>query len=697
MKVESLFNKMTGGLAVFTAVFTAVITALGLAMAFTVSYAKADDTPAVYGAPLTGWSESAGVDGLSQGLADEYGVTVTANTSDDYIDYDLVLTAKNLQYHVNGNGTYGYWIGLSMPDSYGCYFYLFNEYTSGTDYASDTDNAYASLINEDCYNIITLDDVYYDAFYFGVKKLNTQYDWVIVQNDGTENTVYHLTYTVVPKTYSVSYLDMDGSAMMPDTGDTSYYAGYPDDWSAAGAYTNALISFTLPTPTRTDCTFLGWTLKGGDDTLYEAGSTFTKTVDASTNSSFGGYTFVANWEINTNFTYTMDSTGGVTITGYTGDVEEIIIPSTLGGFDVKAVAEKAFYGNTALKRLYFIGDLESIRDSAFEGCTSLASVKALGNVGEIGDKAFCGCTALTEFTAAATGIGDFAFNGCSALAALELSGEIDEIGELPFYGCEELSDITLSGYISEITADTFYGCNDIKTITISGGVGTIGAKAFFGRENLTALNISGYVTTIEDYAFCDCTSLKSLTIGNGTVTIGANAFRGCEKVKTISLPDSVTILGKRAFAGCTAVTQVKLGKGLKTLGTGAFKDCTKISKVNICCTVTKAVGQAFADAKSYSVNIASSGKIAKQAYKDATNLKSVTLGANITAIDKAAFKGCTKLKTFKCNSKKLKTVAKNAFKGDTKLKKIYVKTAKAKKLFNKAVKKAGIKAKVVKK
>lgn len=62
--------------------------------------------------------------------------------------------------------------------------------------------------------------------------------------------------------------------------------------------------------------------------------------------------------------------------------------------------------------------------------------------------------------------------------------------------------------------------------------------------------------------------------------------------------------------------------------------------------------------------------IAKNAFKDNTKLKKVTLGKNVTTIKKNAFRNCKKLKTIVIKSKNLNTIGKKAFSGISKKAKV---------------------------
>ncbi len=67
------------------------------------------------------------------------------------------------------------------------------------------------------------------------------------------------------------------------------------------------------------------------------------------------------------------SGGGVTITGYSGEGGDVIVPSTLGGYPVTAI----WHG-------------------VFENCNSLTSIEIPDSVTSIGEGAFYGCSSLTD-------------------------------------------------------------------------------------------------------------------------------------------------------------------------------------------------------------------------------------------------------------------------------------------------------------
>ncbi len=101
--------------------------------------------------------------------------------------------------------------------------------------------------------------------------------------------------------------------------------------------------------------------------------------------------------------YVIDTTenedGTVTLGGVLGTPdEELVIPATINGKTVSAIAPDAFKGNTTIETVTIEAPVTEIPDGAFEGCTSLTSVVLPNSVEVIGVRAFADCTNLSSMT-----------------------------------------------------------------------------------------------------------------------------------------------------------------------------------------------------------------------------------------------------------------------------------------------------------
>ncbi len=157
----------------------------------------------------------------------------------------------------------------------------------------------------------------------------------------------------------------------------------------------------------------------------------------------------------------------------------------------------------------------------------------------------------------------------------------------------------------------------------------------------------GYpVTMIGDYAFSNFKELKRITIPLGISYIGAGAFYGCSSLESAIIPDSVTGIGYRAFDNCDSLKFNEYNNAFY-LGDDAnphlaFIKSNNTTHVDIPDTTRVICGGAFKDRSDiHSVTI---GKgitvIPYSAFSGCRNLASVTIGNGVTNIWDEAFNGC---------------------------------------------------------
>ena len=209
----------------------------------------------------------------------------------------------------------------------------------------------------------------------------------------------------------------------------------------------------------------------------------------------GGMSMTAQAEERTDdgFYYEENKDGGITITGYTGDETELVIP---GEIDGKGVT--------------------SIGDSAFRDCSSLTSIKIPAGV---------------------TSIGDFAFEYCYGLTSIEIPAGVTSIGNRAFYNCNGLTSITVD------SKNKYYDSRDNCNAIIETGSNTL-------IRGCKSSKIPAGVTSIGNRAFYNCSGLTSIEIPAGVTSIGVSAFEECESLTSIEIPAGVTSIGHDAFGAC---------------------------------------------------------------------------------------------------------------------------------------------------
>lgn len=115
---------------------------------------------------------------------------------------------------------------------------------------------------------------------------------------------------------------------------------------------------------------------------------------------------------------------------YSGS-EELVIPETINGQTVTAIADYAFSGNDTITTVILPNTLTHIGDYAFSSCKGLRGIYVPGSV---------------------TGIGVYAFADCEQLEAVYIPGTVQSIGHGALDSCDSLRFILFDGTYSQWTS-----------------------------------------------------------------------------------------------------------------------------------------------------------------------------------------------------------------------------------------------------
>ncbi|MDO4740743.1 MAG: leucine-rich repeat protein [Eubacteriales bacterium] len=102
----------------------------------------------------------------------------------------------------------------------------------------------------------------------------------------------------------------------------------------------------------------------------------------------------------------------------------VVIPSTLGGYPVTAIGEKAFKVQVFITSIVIPEGVEVLEAYAFDGCMFAANISLPGSITDI-----------------RTG----AFRGCHELKSINIPANVGSIGEKAFSLCVKLTDVTYHG------------------------------------------------------------------------------------------------------------------------------------------------------------------------------------------------------------------------------------------------------------
>jgi hypothetical protein len=228
-----------------------------------------------------------------------------------------------------------------------------------------------------------------------------------------------------------------------------------------------------------------------------------------------GTCFVMNLDIVSadqegDYTYTV-SNGEATITGYTGVVGVVTIPSSLGGYPTVVIGKEAFNGKRGITSVIIPNSVTTFEFAAFNACAELTSITIPDSVTTIGGSALSN-TGLTSIT---------------------IPNSVTTIGSAAFQQTP-LTSITIPSSVTTIGHQAFMNCYSLSSVTIMNGVTTINHSAFRDCRSLTSIILPNSVTTINNNLFESCTILISVTLGNSVTTIGSGPFWDCGSLTSIT-------------------------------------------------------------------------------------------------------------------------------------------------------------------
>jgi len=294
--------------------------------------------------------------------------------------------------------------------------------------------------------------------------------------------------------------------------------------------------------------------------------------------SISSLTFEVTASPASDFTRTTDGTS-VTITGYIGTGGAVVIPGTIGGLPVTAIANQAFKDKTTITSITLPDSVLSIGYEAFYRCEYLATVSLGSGVTTIGDWAFGHCYKLKSISIpnSVTSLGNGALSDCVELESVVLGNQVPSLGRYTFTNDYKLSSITLPASMASIGEQAFSHCRSLATVNFQQSLPpsvnadsfmdiSILAKGYFFPAAMSAwssVSISGLTfPQIKASQTINFGALPNKTVGDGAFAIAATASSGLAvsyvssdlNVATVN-GNTVTILG----AGTTTITASQPG------------------------------------------------------------------------------------------------------------------------------------------
>lgn len=290
--------------------------------------------------------------------------------------------------------------------------------------------------------------------------------------------------------------------------------------------------------------------------------------------------------------------GGYIVSGYSGDREEIKIPSKHEGESVIGIGEKAFYGIEGIREVSLPESITYIGAEAFYGCFDLESINLPKSVERVETGAFDGCSFINfdrvggcnyidgwlislydkdqttiDVREGTVGIYSYAFYENKKIKEIKLPKTVKYIGERAFKNCSNLEKLNLPDSVRTINDDALFGCNKLKFEVVDGA--NYINNWLISRENLDleVLNVREGTVGIYDYAFYESFMLTKIVIPSSVKVIGNNAFFNCMYVRELVISEGVEEIGMYAFYKCIKIKPINIPLSVTKIGAGAFSNC----------------------------------------------------------------------------------------------------------------------------
>lgn len=292
------------------------------------------------------------------------------------------------------------------------------------------------------------------------------------------------------------------------------------------------------------------------------------------------------------FKYSMDRKGNITISGFTGDMETVVIPGMIEGHPVTTIEKGAFQNCKHLVDVSMSDYITTMHGDSFRDCISLKKIHLSNGISKIITTSFNGCIGLKEVNIpdGVTEIKRGTFRD-SPLKKLHIGKSLSAIDSKSFYNGEydlyagkrkttrTINNITVdpaNPYLKAV--DTMVLSKDGKTlytmlgneksVTIPEGVEVIENYAFEGLTSLSDVILPESLVAVRRKAFSG-TAIRSVTLGQNVKIIGAEAYAYCPNLTAAVFNDGLEEIGDKAFAG-SPIVSVQLPASVRTLGAESF-------------------------------------------------------------------------------------------------------------------------------
>lgn len=298
-----------------------------------------------------------------------------------------------------------------------------------------------------------------------------------------------------------------------------------------------------------------------------------------------------------NVLYFFDKSSG-TITGFAGEPKDLVIPLSLGGYNVVSIGYRAFAGSPTLTTLSIPDGISTVSAEAFASCPLLTSVTIGSSVSYIGSLAFSNCTSLSNvsFSGFLDNIESDAFYNTAWINSSPSEFTLMGSTLLKYNGTSE--SVTVPDGVKNIAANAFAYNIAVKEIILPSSLEKIGDNAFVHCYSLEKITIPPTVSHIGAGAFDDtiwmnnqesdevCVNgilisyrgaLSHVELSEGITAIGSGAFMANENLRSVHLPESVIYIDSMAFGSCTNLLYLNIPDSVEWIDEYAFSGCYNLT------------------------------------------------------------------------------------------------------------------------
>ena len=326
---------------------------------------------------------------------------------------------------------------------------------------------------------------------------------------------------------------------------------------------------------------------------------------------------------------------------------------TVGGInyttksDGTATVAKYTINKNPADTLFYTGDIVIPEKFIYDGVEYTVIATAANS--------FLDCKDVTSVQLPATcvTIARNTFKGCSSLTRSPIPVTATSVGSGVFNGCTSLEEVTLVPGWNKPVSEEFANCPNLKRLIIAEGSTPVVMKVnAFGAnsEARVAINSIEYIYMGRDVdasaylnneqPFHNLGGLKTLVIGGETTTIQGTTFQGCTALQNVSFEEGnkVSSIGISAFTSCTSLASIDIPEAVTVIEQGVFSGCRNLKSATVGDNVTSIGNIAFYNTGLTSFTFPSAlTSIGQSAFENSKLSGDIVLPVNLKTIGTQAF------------------------------------------------------------